>query len=99
MFLLLASILRICVCSFQIPKLIFYFFQCTELFSSISTTLVTKFLFIYLKELCFFSVNLTFLKFILLTCIDILTYKIIELYKSYPIMKTQWRKLAFKGTL
>lgn len=47
----------------------------------------------------FFSVNLTFLKFILLTCIDILTYKIIELYKSYPIMKTQWRKLAFKGTL
>ena len=47
----------------------------------------------------FYSVNLTFLKFILLTCIDTLTYQIIGLYENYPIMKTQWSKLTFKGTL
>ena len=52
MFLLLASILRISV-FIPDPQVYILFCQCMEFISSISTTLVTKFLFIYLKELCF----------------------------------------------
>lgn len=51
-----------------------------------SASLITKFLFF--EGTLFHSVNLIFYKFILLTCIDILIYKISELYKSYTIIKT-----------
>lgn len=70
------------------PQAYILLYQYVEFFFSISASLVTKFLFIYLKKTLFYSANLIFFKFILLTCIDILTYKIIELCKSYPIIKT-----------